>query len=108
MKRWHDLILEADFPWNIDEKYCEQAEWMMLLGSVLIFADHALNARSNTRHTHGTDPTSGSRPTAHWEASVMPDRFDTLTAARFPPIALPCACSLYMFLVQQTQYSHAM
>ena len=35
MKRWHDLILEADFPWNIDEKYCEQAEWMMLLGSVL-------------------------------------------------------------------------
>ena len=48
------------------------------------------------------------RPTAHWEASVMPDRFDTLTAARFPPIALPCACSLYMFLVQQTQYSHAM
>lgn len=47
MKRWHDLILEADFPWNIDEKYCEQAEWMMLLGSVLIFADHASNARSN-------------------------------------------------------------
>ncbi len=36
-------------------------------------------------------------------ASVVPDRFDTLTAARFPPIALPCACSLYMFLVQQTQ-----
>ena len=63
MKRWHDLILEADFPWNIDEKYCEQAEWMMLLGSVLIFADHALNARSNTRHTHGTGPTSGSPST---------------------------------------------
>ena len=63
MKRWHDLILEADFPWNIDEKYCEQAEWMMLLGSVLIFADHALNARSNTRHTHGTDPTAGSPST---------------------------------------------
>ena len=41
MKRWHDLILEADFPWNIDEKYCEQAEWMMLLDSVLIFADLA-------------------------------------------------------------------
>ena len=62
MKRWHDLILEADFPWNIDEKYCEQAEWMMLLGSVLPLPiiDHALNARSNTRHTHGTDPTSGS------------------------------------------------
>lgn len=37
MKRWYDLILEADFPWNIDEKYCEQAEWMMLLGSVLAF-----------------------------------------------------------------------
>ena len=63
MKRWHDLILEADFPWNIDEKYCEQAEWMMLLGSVLIFADHALNTRSNTRHTHGTGPTSGSPST---------------------------------------------
>ena len=63
MKRWHDLILEADFPWNIDEKYCEQAEWMMLLGSVLIFADHYLNARSNKRHTHGTDPTSGSPST---------------------------------------------
>lgn len=63
MKRWYDLILEADFPWNIDEKYCEQAEWMMLLGSVLIFADHALNARSNTLHTHGTDPTSGSPST---------------------------------------------
>lgn len=63
MKRWHDLILEADFPWNIDEKYCEQAEWMMLLGSVLIFADHALNARSSTRHTHGTGPTSGSPST---------------------------------------------
>ena len=63
MKRWHDLILEADFPWNIDEKYCEQAEWMMLLGSVLIFADHALNARSNTLHTHGTGPTSGSPST---------------------------------------------
>lgn len=63
MKRWHDLILEADFPWNIDEKYCEQAEWMMLLGSALIFADHALNARSNTLHTHGTDPTSGSPST---------------------------------------------
>jgi hypothetical protein len=63
MKRWHDLILEADFPWSIDEKYCEQAEWMMLLGSVLAFADHALNARSNTRHTHGTDPTSGSPST---------------------------------------------
>ena len=63
MKRWHNLILEADFPWNIDEKYCEQAEWMMLLGSVLIFADHALNARSNTLHTHGTDPTSGSPST---------------------------------------------
>ncbi|MGG7046420.1 hypothetical protein [Bifidobacterium sp. YIT 13612] len=47
MKRWHDLILEADFPWNTDEKYCEQAEWMMLLGSVLAFADHASNARSN-------------------------------------------------------------
>lgn len=47
MKRWHDLILEADFPWSIDEKYCEQAEWMMLLGSVLAFADHASNARSN-------------------------------------------------------------
>ena len=111
MKRWHDLILEADFPWNIDEKYCEQAEWMMLLGSVLPLPiiDHALNARSNTRHTHGTDPRRDRlRPTAHWEASVMPDRFDTLAAARFPPIALPCACSLYMFLVQQTQYSHAM
>ena len=63
MKRWHDLILEADFPWNIDEKYCEQAEWMMLLGSVLIFADHALNARSNTRHAHETGPTSGSPST---------------------------------------------
>lgn len=63
MKRWYDLILEADFPWNIDEKYCEQAEWMMLLGSVLTFADHALNARSNTLHTHGTDPTSGSPST---------------------------------------------
>jgi len=63
MKRWYDLILEADFPWNIDEKYCEQAEWMMLLGSVLIFADHASNARSNTLHTHGTDPTSGSPST---------------------------------------------
>lgn len=63
MKRWYDLILEADFPWNIDEKYCEQAEGMMLLGSVLIFADHALNARSNTLHTHGTDPTSGSPST---------------------------------------------
>lgn len=63
MKRWHDLILEADFPWNIDEKYCEQAEWMMLLGSVLTFADHDLNARSNTLHTHGTDPTSGSPST---------------------------------------------
>lgn len=47
MKRWHDLILEADFPWNTDEKYCEQAEWMMFLGSVLAFADHASNARSN-------------------------------------------------------------
>ena len=68
MKRWHDLILEADFPWNIDEKYCEQAEWMMLLGSVLIFADHALNARSNTRHTHGRAPRRDRlRPTAHWE-----------------------------------------
>ena len=44
MKRWHDLILEADFPWNIDEKYCEQAEWMMPFGSVLAFADHASNA----------------------------------------------------------------
>ena len=63
MKRWYDLILEADFPWNIDEKYCEQAEWMMLLGSVLTFADHALNTRSNTLHTHGTDPTSGSPST---------------------------------------------
>lgn len=63
MKRWYDLILEADFPWNIDEEYCEQAEWMMLLGSVLTFADHALNARSNTLHTHGTDPTSGSPST---------------------------------------------
>ena len=63
MKRWHDLILEADFPWNIDEKYCEQAEWMMLLGSVLIFADHALNARSKTRQTHQTGPTSGSPTT---------------------------------------------
>lgn len=29
----------------------------------LTFADHALNARSNTRHTHGTDPTSGSPST---------------------------------------------
>ena len=28
-----------------------------------IFADHALNARSNTRHTHGTGPTSGSPST---------------------------------------------
>ncbi len=63
MKRWHDLILEADFPWNIDEKYCEQAEWMMLLGSVLAFADHALNARSHTSPTHGADPTSGSPST---------------------------------------------
>ena len=44
MKRWHDLILEADFPWNIDEKYCEQAEWMMLFSSVLAFANHASNA----------------------------------------------------------------
>lgn len=79
MKRWHDLILEADFPWNIDEKYCEQAEWMMLLGSVLIFADHALNARSNTRHTHGTGPTSGSPFDQQriGNASVVPDRFDT-------------------------------
>ena len=63
MKRWHDLILEADFPWNIDEKYCEQAEWMMLLGSVLAFADHALKARSNTPPKHGTDPKSGSPST---------------------------------------------
>lgn len=109
MKRWHDLILEADFPWNIDEKYCEQAEWMMLLGSVLIFADHALNARSNTRHTHGTDHVGIAFDQQRiGNASVVPDRFDTLTAAQFPPIALPCACSLYMFLVQQTQYSHAM
>lgn len=47
MKRWHDLILETDFPWNTDEKYCEQAEWMMLFGIVLTFADNASNARSN-------------------------------------------------------------
>lgn len=83
---------------------------MMLLGSVLAFADHALNARSNTRHTHGMDPTSGIAFDQQriGNASVVPDRFDTLTAAWFPPIALPCACSLYMFLVQQTQYSHTM
>lgn len=112
MKRWHDLILEADFPWNIDEKYCEQAEWMMLLGSVLIFADH----RSCLERTFQYPPYAWNGPHVGiafdqqriGNASVVPDRFDTLTAARFPPIALPCACSLYMFLVQQTQYSHAM
>lgn len=33
---------------------------MMLLGSVLTFADRALNVRFNTRLTHGTNPNSES------------------------------------------------
>lgn len=66
MKRWHDLILEADFPWNIDEKYCEQAEWMMPFGSVLAFADHASNAIIPAKKTLETRPMPPTGSQAVW------------------------------------------